>query len=113
MKMGKFEMFVIAVIVAIFGIIVAGSAYNPVMNSPGATERRVTDNAKVWAKESNVKYSRLSCAYDSDNDGYGSCSLAKKSSEKITLQCPTGWWTNYTGARQCKELDSINKIMLR
>jgi len=44
--------------------------------------------ATQWAKELNLEFTGISCAdYDSDSDGYVSCTLAMKSGETKQIEC--------------------------
>lgn len=92
--------------VAIVGAIVLGA----VANNPGATEQRATKNANNWATTQGIKLKRLSCAHDSDYDGYGSCTLVAEDGERIQLQCASGFVQEATGASGCKEIDGQFKM---
>jgi prepilin-type N-terminal cleavage/methylation domain-containing protein len=44
--------------------------------------------ATKWAKELGIEFTGISCAdYDSDNDGYVSCTLALKSGDTKQIEC--------------------------
>ena len=75
------------------------------INNMGWTEDRAKENAKLFIAENNLQVSRMSCAGDSDHDGYGSCSVILTNGEGIGLQCPTDFLqTKVFRARGCKEL---------
>jgi hypothetical protein len=98
----------VAAFITFFGLI--PFLFYLTIDLPGKTEARATKNAKRWVAKSNLSAKRLSCAYDSDRDGYGSCTLVTTANERIFLQCPSGWFINLTGATGCKEIESNLKI---
>ena len=73
-------------IIALVGIVVVGvlatSCSGPEQKNAAKKE------AAQWAKELGIEYTGISCAdYDSDNDGYVSCTLAMKSGETKQIEC--------------------------
>lgn len=95
------ELMVIVAISLIFVSIVAGA----MLNNMGATERRALTSAEHFLLENNIQVKRMTCAGDSDGDGYSTCSVVTASGEKIMLQCPVDYFdVNWFGAKQCKEL---------
>jgi prepilin-type N-terminal cleavage/methylation domain-containing protein len=93
-------------------LMVGGAVFNSFANNRGATESRAKEGANMFIDENGLRefVSRMSCAGDSDGDGYGTCNLAMVSGEKIVLNCPTNYWdVNVWGAGGCKEvLQSLN-----
>lgn len=81
-----------------------------VLDNPGATEKRAAESARLWLTEQRVDLKRLSCAYDSDGDGYGSCTVVTQNDERIFLQCPASWFNNAMGAHTCKEVGENIKL---
>jgi prepilin-type N-terminal cleavage/methylation domain-containing protein len=100
------EAFIVVAIVGILAAIVGGA----VLNNPGETESRATENAKRWASNQGVQTRRLSCAHDSDMDGYGSCTIVTNDGERINLQCASGFYQQATGSSGCKEIDGQFKM---
>lgn len=96
----------LTVLAAGFAVIAAIILMGLFANNRAFTESRATDAAKLFAQQNDIEVKRLSCAGDSDGDGYGSCTLVSKDNEKINLQCPTGFMsTKVLGATGCKEVD--------
>lgn len=80
-------------------------------DTAGRTEARARANADAWIAANDVKdIKRMSCAHDSDGDGYGSCTIVTNDGEKIYLQCVAGWLQGATGASSCKEVDTLMKV---
>ena len=104
------EIFVIIAIIGIFSAIVT----NAFLNNRGATERRAYRGAKNFISMNNIKPKRLSCAGDSDNDGYGTCTVMTDDNQRIMLRCPTGYFdVNFFGASSCKEVFGDVNFTLR
>lgn len=82
-------------------------AYN---RMPGQTQERGTRHAVTWIGDNKISVSRLSCGPDSDHDGYASCTVVSPDGSKIFLQCISSWFDELTGAKGCKEMDSLIKI---
>ena len=109
MKKNGFTVIELMIVVAIFGIFIAVIAGN-FLNNPGQTEARATENAHRWATNQGVELKRLSCSHDSDQDGYGSCTIVAEDGERIQLQCASGFVQEATGASGCKEIDGNVKV---
>lgn len=89
----------IAIIAIIFSLI-----FSALINNRAATERRATDLAGNFIAENDLSTQRVTCAGDSDGDGYGTCVVVTVSGEKIKLLCPTNWVdVTIWGVDQCKE----------
>jgi hypothetical protein len=97
---------VIAFIMLIF-VSLGGAIYQ---STPGKTLARTEANVTEWVSKHGIQVQRLSCAHDSDSDGYGSCTIVTTSGEKIFLQCVGGWLTSAFGGRGCKEVDTLIKL---
>lgn len=95
------EALIVLAIVLILSMVVGGAF----LNTPGQTEERSLENAKAWVQSQNLTAKRLSCAHDSDGDGYASCTLVTQEDEKIYLQCPAGFMQEVMGAKSCKEIE--------
>jgi len=94
----------VMIIAAIIGIVVSIAAESFV-NNRGVTEKRAFARAKKFLNRNNIEAKRLTCAGDSDNDGYGTCNIVTKDGEKIILNCPTDFLdTKLFGASECKEV---------
>ena len=90
--------------IAIIGIVMI-AVFADLLNNRGATERRALDGANKFLIENSIKAKRVTCAGDSDNDGYGTCNIVTESGEKIILSCPTNYVdVNWFGATGCKEV---------
>jgi len=61
------------------------------------------DNLNRYVADNRLQITRKSCASDSDGDGYGSCSIALSTGERVWLQCPVKAGLN------CKEVISNKK----
>ena len=73
---------VIAIVSVVFIGVLAASCSGP--NQRNAAKQEATQ----WAKELNLEFTGISCAdYDSDNDGYVSCTIAMKSGETKQVEC--------------------------
>mgnify|MGYP003648941336 CR=1 FL=1 len=87
-------------IFAIFGVSVF-------MNTPGATQARAEEQGRNWVTTNNIyEIKRFSCAFDSAGTGLGTCTIVT-ATEKIYLQCVSGWYSKLTGATGCKEVDTF------
>ena len=109
MKKQGFTLIELMIVLAIAGILFAVVA-GAILNNPGKTEQRATENANRWAAAQHIEHKRLSCAHDSDGDGYGSCTIVTTDGEKIQLQCASGFVQDATGASGCKEIDGNVKV---
>jgi prepilin-type N-terminal cleavage/methylation domain-containing protein len=98
-----FTLIELMIAVAVVGII-AAIASGFIFNTKGATERRAYESAQHFISTNGIKVKRITCAGDSDSDGYGSCSILTEENEKIMLQCPSGFFDKWTGAVSCKEV---------
>lgn len=79
--------------------------YSLFWNNRGATETRATDNATAFIQKNNIQVKRMTCAGDSNGDGYGTCMVTATDSEQIQLECPTSWVdVNVWRATSCKEV---------
>lgn len=75
-------------------------------NNRGATEKRAYTAANYFVAKNQLQTKRLTCAGDSDGDGYGSCTLILTDGEKIRLECVSDFMdTKIYGAKGCKEMD--------
>ena len=93
---------IVGVILAFFG--------NWIVNRPGQTEARAQTAAQRFVVANKIEVERLTCAYDNDGDGYGSCTLVSKAGEKIFLQCPARFLNTMMGADSCKEVDTTIQL---
>lgn len=102
------ELLIVFMIISTVGIIILTLT----LNNMGATEQRARKNANIWVAENNIQVERFSCAGDSDQDGYGSCSIKTRTGEMVYLSCPTSFSSvNIFGARGCKEIDARLQLM--
>lgn len=100
-----FTLIELLIVLAIVGIIGAVLSTN-LINNRGATQARAEANAQLFVTKNNIQIKRLTCAGDSDGDGYGSCTIVTTTDEKIQLQCPGNFWdVKLWGATGCKEID--------
>jgi prepilin-type N-terminal cleavage/methylation domain-containing protein len=103
------ELMIVIAIIGILASIVGGSF----LNTPGKTQAEAEAQGHAWVEKNNVTdIKRFSCAPDSDGDGYGTCTVVT-GTEKIYLQCVTGWYNGATGATGCKEVDTLVKLNVR
>jgi type II secretory pathway pseudopilin PulG len=107
LTVGFFVLVIVAMLFAFFG--------NWIVNRPGQTEARAYQAAQRFVATNKIEASRLTCAYDNDGDGYGSCTLVTtdapgKPSEKIFLQCPARFLNTLMGADNCKEVDTTIQL---
>ena len=88
-------------------IVLAAFSVGIFVNNRGATERRAINSAIAWAGRNNIKVKRMSCAGDSDRDGYGTCVITTDKDERINLRCVCDYFsTSWFGASGCKEVFS-------
>jgi hypothetical protein len=76
------------------------------LSSAAKSELRAYAAADAFIADNHIgKLDRRTCAYDSDNDGYGTCTLVIDG-EPILLQCPSGFLNTLPiiGASSCKEV---------
>lgn len=99
-----FTLVELLIVMAIIGIISAIAA-GTVVNNRGATEKRALSGAQKFLDQNNIMPKRLTCAGDSDHDGYGTCNVLTDTGEKVVLNCPTDYLdVNLFGASSCKEV---------
>ena len=92
-------------VVAIFSIIVFGAVVGLFLDNMAHTEKRAEENAKIFVTKNNIHVKRMTCAGDSDNDGYGSCAITTTDGERINLRCPASFFqVGVFGATGCKEV---------
>lgn len=94
-----FTIIEIAMVLAIIAIIVG-----LLINNRGVTEDRAEENLELFISKNNIDVKRSSCAGDSNDDGYGSCSIVTMDGEKIFLECPSSLSSDAFGASNCKEI---------
>ena len=104
------EAMVVLAFSLVIGVLVVTIFSNLLFNRPGQTEARATQAAQQYMDKTKIAVARLNCAYDSDGDGYGSCTVVTKASEgvpseKIYLQCPARFVNTLMGATSCKEVE--------
>ena len=101
------ELLIVFAIVSIICAIVGGGIFGGQLTR-GKTEAQAYEGMVKFVAMNGLQdqIARKTCASDTDGDGYGSCTLVLKTSERIYLQCPTGFW--YKGADSCKEVPAIN-----
>ena len=93
---------------------IAAVIFGAIANNRGWTEDRAKENAVLFINDNHIAPSRLSCAGDSDQDGYGSCSIVTLAGENIQVQCPTDFISvRIFGATGCKEITGISKFVVR
>ncbi|NOZ67981.1 MAG: type II secretion system protein [Deferribacteres bacterium] len=104
MKNKGFTFIELLIILAMAGI-VATMFFGLVVNNRGATERRAFAGAVKFATGNNITVKRISCAGDSNRDGYGTCAISTEDNQRIMLQCPTDYFdVEWFGASGCKEV---------
>jgi len=95
------EVLVVCAIVLILASVVGGT----VLNTRGATEKRAYEAAQHFITTNSIDVKRVTCAGDSDSDGYGTCAILTTENEKLHLACPTGYFdVKFFGATSCKEV---------
>ena len=99
-----FTLIELLTVVAI-GLMLVSIVFNVYLNNRGATEDRAFSGANSFVEENGIQPIRISCAGDSDNDGYGTCTVVTAEKEKILLKCPTDYVdVSWFGASGCKEV---------
>lgn len=107
MKRG-FTLLEVLVVLSVVCIVVVCTA-NLFLNNMRVTELRADEIAREYVERNGMSVKRLSCAGDSDNDGYSTCNIVLEDGEKIILKCPCDFMNvNMFGARGCKEV--LNKL---
>jgi prepilin-type N-terminal cleavage/methylation domain-containing protein len=102
-----FTLVELMIVVAIIGILISimlsiGSSL--FVNNRGATEKRAYEAAQMFIQENNIEVERMTCAGDSDRDGYGTCVIHPVDGDVIALKCPTDYFqVNWFNASSCKE----------
>jgi type II secretory pathway pseudopilin PulG len=95
------EVLITVSIVLIVSVAVLGS----VVNNRGWTEERALAGAAAFLTSNNIVAKRVTCAGDSDGDGYGTCNVVTAEGEKVILNCPTNFLdVKVWGASNCKEV---------
>lgn len=96
------------IIPAVFVMVSVAIVYSFAANNRGFTEARAYDNVGTFIAKNNIKTKRMTCAGDSDGDGYGTCTIAATDDEVMTLECPTDWLdVNVWRATSCKEIPML------
>jgi len=99
---GYMRQLIIFVLLGLFVLLVATSC---VRDNRGFTEDRAYEGVERFIKQNNIDVKRKTCAGDSDEDGYGTCTIVATDREIITIQCPVNWIDiNIWGAKSCKEV---------
>lgn len=77
------------VVVAILGAFATIVTFGCVSACSGPEQKNAAKaEAAVWAKDLGIEYTGISCNdYDSDHDGYVSCTIALKSEETKQIEC--------------------------
>lgn len=80
------ELMAVVAIIGVF-LVVAVVSVRGCLSGP-AQQSAAKDEAATWARELGLQYTGISCAdYDSDNDGYVSCTLAMKNGDTKQIEC--------------------------
>lgn len=96
--------FIAFFIFVVFACSVLFMPINFYANNMGMTEARAVENLQIFLKKNDIVPKRSTCAGDSDNDGYGSCSVTLQDDSKLRLKCPTDFvQVKIFGATVCKE----------
>lgn len=99
-----FTLIEVLIVLAIV-MILAGLVSNTVVNNKGATADRAKKNADLFVANNNMDAMRTSCAGDSNQDGYGTCTVVLRDGKRIQLQCPTDFFdVKFFNATECKEV---------
>lgn len=105
MKSSKGFTIIELVIVLAVVLIAVSIGSSVIWNNRGATEERAYKGGSDFVMKNGIQKKRMTCAGDSDGDGYGTCTIATVDGEIITLECPTDFVnTNLWGATSCKEI---------
>ena len=97
----------------VVSIFLVGSTiiFGAFINNAAQTEKRAYEGANAFISSNEIDVKRMTCARDSDGDGYGACAIVTPTGEKIYLECPTDWFTvSVLGATSCKEVDTTLKF---
>ena len=87
---------IIVALIPLFGLI---------FDNRGVTEDRARTGASAFIQDNGLEVKRFTCAGDSNNDGYGTCTVVLTDGDRIRLSCPTGYAaTKVFGASSCKEV---------
>lgn len=98
------ELISVGVIITVVLVIIA-SVVLTFMNNRGATETRAVEGANKFISDNGLETKRVTCAGDSDGDGYGACAVTLTDGERIRLECPTNFLdVKLFGASSCKEV---------
>lgn len=111
--MKKKTIFIIVTILSLVCII-GVTIFVHVINNRNFTEQRARENAQKFITDNNITSKRMTCAGDSDGDGYGTCTIVTSTNEKIQLACPSDFVdVRIFGAQGCKEksLVQLNEIV--
>ena len=99
------EFLIKAIFAVVLLVIIVGSIIGTFMNNMSATEARAEKNAMIFVEKNQINVKRMTCAGDSDNDGYGSCAITTAENERINLRCPSDFVSvAIFGAKGCKEV---------
>jgi len=86
------------------GILFSIGIFVMVISSRGYTEKLAYESAYAYADNNSIAVERMTCAGDSDGDGYGTCNIVTMEKEKIRLSCPASFIAvKIFGATGCKE----------
>lgn len=103
-NMKGFTLMEVLVGLVIVSMLLVGSC-SAVLNNRGWTEDRAYGGATSFLNSNDIEFKRMTCAGDSDGDGYGTCNVVSSADEKIILNCPTNFFdVNLFGASSCKEV---------
>jgi prepilin-type N-terminal cleavage/methylation domain-containing protein len=98
-----FSLVELMIVVAVIGIAIS-IGFGTFINNRGATEKRAYEGAQSFIAENNINADRMTCAGDSDRDGYGTCVIHPNDGKIIVLKCPTDYFqVNWFNATSCKE----------
>ena len=91
-------------------LLVVGLLVWAYFNTPAASETRANTSMEVYIEKTKVVPLRQSCSWDSDGDGYASCTIAT-GAEVIQLQCSAGFLGTLPviGSKSCKE--QLNQVI--
>lgn len=87
--MRGFTLAELMIVIAVLGIFGTIAAFGCVSACSGPEQKNAAKKeAEVWAKDLGIEYTGIACNdYDSDRDGYVSCTLAMKNGETKQIEC--------------------------